>query len=78
MIPEALGKTEECVALFKRLQENHPIKKTRQQAKDLLFIIEAPRLEVREDERVKLPVLKDMDRAPLPLTVTFSRLNGAV
>ena len=60
---QALGKTKECVELFRRL-EDHPNKKTRRQAKDLLYIIEAPKLRIGEDERVELPVLKDLERAP--------------
>lgn len=54
---QALGKEEECLDLYKDLKENHPNSKIRKRAADLLFIMEAPKLRVREDERVKMPVL---------------------
>eukprot|EP00210_Caulerpa_lentillifera_P004306 g4109.t1 len=59
---QAVGRTEDCTELYKRLSKYHPVKKIRKQAENLLYIMEAPELELGEDERVKLPVLKNLDR----------------
>lgn len=53
-------KDEECVSLFKHLEETHPVRAIQKQAANLRFIMEAPRLEIGEDEKVQVPVL-DLD-----------------
>lgn len=50
-------KEDECVALFKHLEETHPVKAIQKQAANLRFIMEAPKLEIGEDEKVQVPTL---------------------
>lgn len=56
----ANGKEQECIDLFRHLEETHPITAVARQAANLRFIMEAPKLEVGEDEKVSVPVL-DLD-----------------
>jgi hypothetical protein len=53
----ANGKEEECISLFKSLKETHPVPAIRKQADNLCFIMEAPKLELGEDEKVQVPLL---------------------
>lgn len=53
-------KDEECVSMFKHLEETHPVRAIQKQAANLRFIMEAPKLEIGEDEKVQVPVL-DLD-----------------
>ncbi|GFR43786.1 hypothetical protein Agub_g4903 [Astrephomene gubernaculifera] len=55
---QACGREKEAIALYKEVEANHPIKKVKKQAADLRFILEAPRLEIGEDERVKIPLIQ--------------------
>jgi hypothetical protein len=50
-------KEEECIALFKQLEETHPVRAVQRQAENLRFIMEAPKLEIGEDEKVKVPLM---------------------
>jgi len=59
-----MGRTKDCTDLFKNVQESHPNKRVRRQAKELLFIIEAPQLKIGEDERIKIPLMDGLDKAP--------------
>lgn len=56
----ANGKEEGCIDLFRHLEETHPVSAIAKQAANLRFIMEAPKLEVGEDEKVSVPVL-DLD-----------------
>lgn len=56
----ANSKEQECIDLFKNLEETHPVSAIARQAANLRFIMEAPKLEVGEDEKVSVPVL-DLD-----------------
>lgn len=58
---QACGREQECIAVYKNLEANHPVPAIRRQAGDLRYIMEAPKLELGEDEKVKLPVLSDID-----------------
>jgi hypothetical protein len=53
-------KEEECISMFKHLEETHPVRAIQKQAGNLRFIMEAPKLEIGEDEKVQVPVL-DLD-----------------
>lgn len=53
-------KEEECCSLFKHLEETHPVRAIQKQAANLRFIMEAPKLEIGEDEKVKVPLM-DLD-----------------
>lgn len=44
--------------MYKELEASHPSRKVKKQAADLRFILEAPRLELSEDERVKIPLIQ--------------------
>lgn len=57
---EASGDTERAIALCKQLVR-HPRPETRQQAKRLLYILEAPKLTIPEEWRVKIPDLAALD-----------------
>lgn len=56
----ANGKEQECIDLFKHLEDTHPVSTIARQAANLRFIMEAPKLELGEDEKVSVPVL-DLD-----------------
>ena len=57
----ANGKEEQCVALFKDLEEEHPVKQIRKQAENLRFIMEAPKLPVNPEEKIQMPGLDGID-----------------
>ena len=44
--------------MYKVLEQQHPSAKIKRQAEQLRFIMEAPRLKLRPDERVSVPVLE--------------------
>lgn len=55
-------KEDECIAMFKHLEETHPVRAVQRQAENLRFIMEAPKLEIGEDEKVKVPLM-NLDRS---------------
>jgi hypothetical protein len=57
----ALGKQEECIQMFKDLESAHPIRAIQKQAEQLRFIMEAPKLEIGEDEKIHMPVLDQLE-----------------
>eukprot|EP00793_Prasinoderma_coloniale_P005541 PRCOL_00004949-RA len=57
---QALGRTEEASACFGEVAAMHPNEKIRSQAEYLKYINEAPKLQLGEDERVKVPDLNDI------------------
>ena len=56
----ALGKEEDSIETFKWLEQNHTLRKTRQQAEHLRYILEAPKLELNEDEYIKIPSMSNV------------------
>lgn len=62
MAYQATGREEECISLYKSLEDTHPIPAIRRQAADLRYIMEAPKLEISEDEKIKLPLLEDVEK----------------
>lgn len=60
---QACGKEEQCISVYKNLEKNHPVPMIRRQAADLRYIMEAPKLELGEDEKVQIPVLTDIEKA---------------
>lgn len=62
VVPQACGKQLECIEMYKSIEKNHPLPKVKRQAAELRYIMEAPRLKVGPDERVKLPILEDQSR----------------
>eukprot|EP00747_Dinoflagellata_sp_TGD_P169441 gnl/TRDRNA2_/TRDRNA2_198421_c0_seq1.p1 gnl/TRDRNA2_/TRDRNA2_198421_c0~~gnl/TRDRNA2_/TRDRNA2_198421_c0_seq1.p1 ORF type:complete len:296 (-),score=54.72 gnl/TRDRNA2_/TRDRNA2_198421_c0_seq1:232-1119(-) len=61
---DALGKHDAAIDLYQELEETHPVRKIRRQAKNLRFILEAPELEKSEDEKVQISVFDNYDDAP--------------
>ncbi len=57
---EASGNTERAIELCRALTR-HPRQETRQQAKRLLFILEAPKLTIPPEWMVKIPDLAALD-----------------
>ena len=55
------GKLEQAKAIYLDLKEGHPLPSIRNQAGDLLYILEAPKLKIREEERLKIPDLQEVD-----------------
>ncbi len=56
---EAAGQREEALALCRRLNR-HPYAETRKQSKRLLYILEAPKLELRPEWLTQIPDLKEV------------------
>ena len=45
-----------------QVEDNHPLRKVRNQAANLRFICQAPKLKRGDDEKVAIPVLKIEER----------------
>ncbi|MCO5577007.1 hypothetical protein L7F22_030829 [Adiantum nelumboides] len=59
MAYEADGKHARCIALYKTLEKTHPSGYIRRQAKDLRYILEAPKLKISKEEMVTVPLIDD-------------------
>ncbi|KXZ52800.1 hypothetical protein GPECTOR_8g187 [Gonium pectorale] len=55
---QACGREKDAIELYKYIEDNHPNRKVRKQAIDLRYILEAPKLELSDDERVKIPLIQ--------------------
>jgi len=55
------GKIDEARNIYRELKDNHPLPSIRTQAGNLLYILEAPKLKIKEDERLKIPDLSEVD-----------------
>lgn len=55
---QACGRETDSISLYKQLEASHPSRKVKKQAGDLRYILEAPKLQIDEDERVKIPLLQ--------------------
>jgi tetratricopeptide (TPR) repeat protein len=58
---QAVGREADCIETYKWIEANHPLPKTRKQAENLRYIMEAPKLELSPDERVTIPLLNSQD-----------------
>ena len=58
---QACGKEDTCIEIYKSLEKNHPAPAIRRQAAGLRYILEAPRLELGEDEKVTIPVFTEIE-----------------
>lgn len=58
LLAQACGRSEDCINLYKSIEANHPSRKIKKQAENLRYILEAPKLEVAEDERVTIPLIQ--------------------
>jgi tetratricopeptide (TPR) repeat protein len=64
---QAAGDSREAIALCRRLTR-HPDFETRKQAKRLLYILEAPKLNTRPEWLIEIPDLSAMDETPSKVT----------
>lgn len=60
---EAAGQRQEAIALCRQLQ-HHPIGKIRKQSRQLLYILEAPRLNLRPEWLTQIPDLSGVNDDP--------------
>ena len=58
---DSSGKQEEARNIYRELKEKHPLPSIRSQAADLLYILEAPKLKISKEERLKIPDLSEVD-----------------
>eukprot|EP00747_Dinoflagellata_sp_TGD_P169194 gnl/TRDRNA2_/TRDRNA2_197511_c0_seq1.p1 gnl/TRDRNA2_/TRDRNA2_197511_c0~~gnl/TRDRNA2_/TRDRNA2_197511_c0_seq1.p1 ORF type:complete len:424 (-),score=63.57 gnl/TRDRNA2_/TRDRNA2_197511_c0_seq1:78-1349(-) len=58
---DACGERDEAIALYELLEEKHPSSKTRKEASRLVYILKAPAMKISEDEKLKMPVLDNLD-----------------
>ncbi|CAL8463999.1 g3534 [Coccomyxa elongata] len=59
---QATGREQDCIDLYKSLENTHPNSNIKKQAANLRFIMEAPKLKLGPDERVSIPVIDTNDR----------------
>jgi tetratricopeptide (TPR) repeat protein len=59
---QAVGQEKKCIDTYKFLESNHPVPAVRKQAADLRYIMEAPKISLKPDEKVSIPVFDDLDR----------------
>ena len=59
---QATGRDQECIDLYRILEDTHPNIRIKRQAANLRFIMEAPKLKLGPDERVSIPVLATPNR----------------
>mmetsp|Transcript_11761 Transcript_11761/g.42987 ORF Transcript_11761/g.42987 Transcript_11761/m.42987 type:complete len:294 (+) Transcript_11761:103-984(+) len=52
---DASGRRDESISLYRKLEKTHPDKNISKQAAELRFIAEAPKMEIRPEERVTIP-----------------------
>lgn len=55
MAYEANRRHKDCIALYKELENSHPMINIRRQAAELRYILEAPKLKISNDEVVTIP-----------------------
>ena len=58
----AVGNEKKCIEVYKYLETNHPAPATRKQAASLRYIMEAPKIALRPEEKVSIPVMDDIDK----------------
>jgi tetratricopeptide (TPR) repeat protein len=59
---QANGQEDKCIDTYKFLESNHPLPSIRKQAAGLRYIMEAPKIKLRDDEKVQIPVFDNLDR----------------
>ena len=58
----AVGNEAKCIEVYKFLEDSHPVPSIRKQAASLRYIMEAPKIALRPEEKVSIPVMEDVDR----------------
>ncbi len=56
---DANAQRDDCIALYRKLEDTHPTRDIRKQASELRYILEAPKLEISAEERVSIPPVLD-------------------
>jgi len=56
---QANGKDELCIETYKNLEAYHPLPAIKKQAAGLRFIMEAPKLPLKPEDKVKVPIIED-------------------
>ncbi|CAI6004392.1 unnamed protein product [Closterium sp. NIES-64] len=64
MAYDANGQRPECLALYRKLESNHPMPAIRNQAANMRYIAEAPKLKLSPDEILKVPILDKDNNSP--------------
>ena len=59
---QACGREQDCIQVYKTVEQTHPVNAIKKQAAELRFIMEAPKLQLRPEERISLPLLDNLDR----------------
>ncbi|XP_076943442.1 uncharacterized protein LOC143613679 [Bidens hawaiensis] len=57
MAYEANNRHKDCIDLYRKLETSHPIIGIRRQAKDLRYILQAPKLKISQEEMVTIPLI---------------------
>lgn len=55
----AYGKVDEAIEVFEELIARHPERNVKKAAEELKYIYEAPKMDIGDDEKVEVPLLKD-------------------
>lgn len=61
-VTQACGREAECIQVYKTVEQTHPNKAVKKQAAELRYIMEAPKLQLRPEEKISLPLLENLDR----------------
>ena len=59
---QACGRDQECIQVYKTVEQTHPNKAIKKQAAELRFIMEAPKLQLKPEEKINMPLLDNLDR----------------
>lgn len=57
MAYEANNRHKDCIDLYRKLEMGHPSISIRRQAKDLRYILQAPKLKISQEEMVTIPLI---------------------
>lgn len=57
MAYEANNRHKDCIDLYRKLESSHPSVSIRRQAKDLRYILQAPKLKISQEEMVTIPLI---------------------
>ncbi|KAI3730874.1 hypothetical protein L1987_62053 [Smallanthus sonchifolius] len=57
MAYEANNRHKDCIDLYRKLETSHPSVSIRRQAKDLRYILQAPKLKISQEEMVTIPLI---------------------
>lgn len=71
MAYDANGQRRQCIDLYKRLEEGHPLPPIRKQAYELRYIAEAPKIKMSPDEILTIPILDSNSQRYAPIAVMF-------